>query len=83
MSEKLIAGPCSQCGVALDKPEITMSIKTVLVYSFEIYNITTDQNEKSLRKATAEAIAIKNGTLMQDTEEEVDDTALDDNGFVI
>ncbi len=60
-----------------------MSIKTVLVYSFEIYNITTDQNEKSLRKATAEAIAIKNGTLMQDTEEEVDDTALDDNGFVI
>jgi hypothetical protein len=43
----------------------------VKVYRFRLYNISTDENEKSRRWGTREAIERIGGEVMEDTETEV------------
>jgi hypothetical protein len=48
----------------------------VKVYRFRLYNISADENEKSRRWGTREAIERIGGEVMEDTETEVDESDL-------
>jgi hypothetical protein len=48
----------------------------VKVYRFQLYNISTDQNETSRRWGTREAIERIGGEVMKDTETEVNESDL-------
>jgi hypothetical protein len=60
----------------------TYSMKTVKVYRWKRYQITTDEYGVSQRMATREAIAKKNCTPIPETEREVDASQVDAEGYL-
>jgi len=55
---------------------------TVTVYYFTMYDIRTDEEVKSKRPATRDAIFRVCGTILEETAEEVDPLELDERGFL-
>jgi hypothetical protein len=55
----------------------------VTVFSFTVYDINSDKIKLSPRKATRDAIARAQGTLLEETAQEVDEAHLDGNGFLL
>jgi hypothetical protein len=53
----------------------------VTVYYFTKYDITVGEVVRSPRPATLETIVLCEGTLLEDTAQQVDVSELDDNGF--
>jgi len=53
----------------------------VTVYYFAKYDVTVGKMVRSQRPATLETIVVCEGTLLEDTAQQVDVSELDDNGF--
>ena len=58
-----------------------MGIKTV--FFFEKYDIVKGETVRSKRPATLEAITRAKGAALKDTAQEVDESSLDGNGFLM
>jgi len=56
-------------------------MKKVTAYFFQKYDIITNQNVRSKRPATLEAIARVKGQVIMETAHEVGETELDEDGF--
>jgi hypothetical protein len=48
----------------------------VTVYQFTVYDIASDNNRKSRRWATREAVALAGGCVLEETDTEIDESLL-------
>jgi hypothetical protein len=60
----------------------TATLPRVTVYYFTRYDIRTDEELRSKRPATREAIFRVCGNILEETAEEVDPIELDERGFL-
>jgi len=58
-------------------------MEKITVYYFTKYDIETDQNVRSKRPATLEAIERVNGIAIKETAKDVDASQLDMDGFLV
>ncbi len=54
----------------------------VTVYCWTIWDSIAGRTRPGRRKGTAEAIKLAQGKIQEDTAEEIDESLLDENGFV-